>query len=211
MIRERRALSLLSLGASLLWAIPAHAVVPPAVFKDADGNVYVHSGVTAGARVEVSLVGVPLLRRIRAGYCGQITLSPSTSLASLGDSVTINGTSINLTTIATDTTPPKCVGNAFDPATTTAFKESSGKVVIPGYTAGVVYNVRFNDVPSSANTTVNGCNFVTIRNTTARPLPGQIKINGMSYTVSTLTTASPPLCRRDATTGVSTKYIPSSW
>ncbi len=207
----KRSLSLLSLGALALWAIPASAVVPPTVFKDANGNVYVHNGVTASARVEVSLIGVPLTRRIRAGYCGQITLSPSTSVPSLGDSVTINGTTINLTTIATTTTPPSCTGNTFNPPTTTAFKLASGRVVLPGYTAGVAYNVQFNDLPSSANTTVNGCSFATIRNTTARPLPAQISINGMSYTVSSLTTADPPLCRRDAATGISTKYVPSTW
>ena len=179
MIRVRT-LSLLGLGAIALWAIPANAVTPPAVFKDAAGNVYIHTGVTAGSKVEVSLVGV-------------------------------GGTAIDLTTIATIATPPKCTGNAFIPATTTAFKESNGRIVLSGYTAGTVYNVKFNDLPSSANTTVNGCSFAAIRNTKTRSLPSQIKINGTSYTLSSLTVAEPPLCRRDAATGVSTRYTPSSW
>lgn len=223
MIKVRRALSLLSLGALALggglspialWMIPANAVVPPDVFKDAAGNVYVHSGtgITSGARVEVDLVGVPLTRRIRAGYCGQLTLSPSTSVPSLGNSVTINnGTPIDLTAITTTTTPPSCTGNAFTPATTTPFKLANGRIVLPGYIAGTVYNVKFNDLPSSANATVNGCNFATIRHTTARPLPASIKINGTSYTVASLDIADPPLCRRDASTGVSTRYVPATW
>lgn len=212
MRRIRRALSLLSLGVIALSQSPANAAPPPAVFKDSAGNVYIHTGVIAGARVDVDLVGAPLVRRVRAGYCGQLTLSPSTSLPSLGDSVTINnGTAIDLTTIATTTTPPSCTGNAFVPATTTPYKLSTGRVVLTGYTAGAVYNVKFDDLPSSVNATVNGCSFATIRNTTARPLPAAIKINGTDYTVVTLTTAEPPLCRRDASSGVSTKYIPATW
>jgi len=66
-------------------------------------------------------------------------------------------------------------------------------------------------LPSTANTTVNACDFAVIRNTTRRPLPAQIKINGTSYTLSTLTTADPPLCRRDTSTGMSTKYVPDTW
>lgn len=211
MIRVRRALSLLSLGAIALSAIPANAATPGPVFKDAAGNVYVHSGVVSGARVEVDLVGVPLTRRIRAGYCGQITLSPSTSLPSLGNSVTINGTTINLATINTVATAPSCTGNAFNPPTTTPFKLASGRVVLTGYSAGTSYEVKFDDLPASGNATVNGCSFATIRNTTARPLPASIKINGTSYTVASLDIADPPLCRRDALTGVSTKYIPATW
>lgn len=209
----KQALSVLGLSAIALSAVPVSAAPPPAVFKDSAGNVYIHSGtgITSGARVKVDLVGSPLVRKLRAGYCGQITLSPSTSLPSLGDSVTVSGTTINLATISTTTTPPRCTGNAFEPATTTPYKLASGRIVLPGYTAGVSYEVIFDDLPSSANATVNGCSFATIRNTTNRPLPAQIRVNGTSYTLASLTTAEPPLCRRDTSSGVSTKYTPVSW
>jgi len=46
-----------------LWAYSWFAILtnaaPPAVFKDSTGNVYVHTGVTAGSRVNVDLVGAP--------------------------------------------------------------------------------------------------------------------------------------------------------
>lgn len=207
----RKALSLLGLGVIALSAIPANAATPPAVFKDSSGNVYIHSGVTSGSKVEVAFVGTALTRKIRAGYCGQISLTPSTSLPSLGNSVTINGTTINLATISTVATAPSCTGNTFTPATTTPFKLASGRVVLTGYTAGTSYEVKFDDLPAKANVTVNGCSFATIRNTTKRPLPASIKINGTSYTISTLTTADPPLCRKDAASGVATKYVPDTW
>lgn len=207
----RRGVAVLALGAIALYTTPINAAPPPAVFKDALGNVYIHAGVTAGSRVDVDLVGAPLVRRIRAGYCGQISLSPSTSLPTLGNSVTISGTAINLTTITTPAILPRCVGNAFDPPATANFKSTDGRFTLRGYTPGVAYDVIFTDLPSSGNATVNGCSFATIRNTTARPIPAQIKVNGTTQTTASLPVADPPICRRNSATGVSTKYVPASW
>jgi len=72
-----RTLSLISLGAIALRSLPGDADPPPAVFKDSYGNVYVHSGVIAGSRLKVGLIGQPYKRTLRAGRCGQINLSPS--------------------------------------------------------------------------------------------------------------------------------------
>lgn len=207
----RSCVALLGLAAIAFYAAPVDAAPPPAVFKDSTGNVYVHSGVTAGSRIDVDLVGAPLVRKIRAGYCGQITLSPSTSISSLGNSVTISGTAINLTTITTPTVLPRCVGNAFDPPATANFKSTDGRFTLRGYTPGAAYDVTFTDVPSSGNATVNGCSFAIIRNTTARPIPAQIKINGTAQTTASLPVADPPICRRNSATGASTKYVPASW
>lgn len=192
------------------FSLPVDAAPPPAVFKDAAGNVYIHSGVTAGAKVNVALVGAPLTRKIRAGYCGQITLNPSTS-SDLGDSVNVGGTNISLATITTPATLPKCVGNAFEPPATVHFRTSDGRYTLRGFTPGVSYSVQFNDVPASGNAIVNGCGFATIRNTTKRPLPAQIKVNGTAYSVVSLPIADPPICRRNTETGVSTRYVPVSW
>lgn len=214
MILTRRLAALLGSGTLALGGSsfqPSNAAPPPAVFKDSAGNVYVHTGVTTGARVDVDLVGAPLTKKIRAGYCGQITLSPSASIPDLGNSVTISGTNINLTTITATANPPSCTGNTFTPATTTPFKLSNGRVVLPGYTAGTSYDVKLNDLPAKASTTVNACSFATIRNTVAKPLPDQIKINGTAYTVASLPVANPPICQRNSDTGVSTRYVPASW
>lgn len=207
----KRGVAVLGLAAIAITATPINAAPPPAVFKDEAGNVYVHTGVTAGSRVDVDLVGAPLTRKIRAGYCGQITLAPSTSVPDIGDNVTVGGTAINLAALTTPANVPKCVGNAFDPPATAHFKDASGRYVLRGYTAGASYEVKFTEVPASANATVNGCSFATIRNTDKRPLPAQIKVNGTSYTLASLTTANPPICRRNSESGVSTRYVPASW
>lgn len=214
-----RTLSLLSLGAIafggglsvVVTSLPADASPPPAVFKDSYGNIYVHSGVTAGSRLKVQLIGQPYKRMMRAGRCGQITLSPSSTTPSLGNSVTINGKHINLTTIATDSTIPKCTGNAFTPATSSNFKTSKGKITLVGYTAGQSYEIFFNELPNTFNATVNGCAFAKIRPSNTRHLTSQITINGASYNVSDLTIAEPPMCHKDSGTNTSTLYVPSSW
>lgn len=207
----RSCVALLGLAAIAFYAAPVDAAPPPAVFKDSTGNVYIHTGVTAGSRVSVDLVGAPLTRRIRAGYCGQITLSPSVSVPDLGDSVMVGTTTVNLTTITTPATLPRCTGNAFDPPAAGHFKTADGRYTLTGFNAGASYNVKFTDVPASGNATVNGCSFATIRNTTARPVPAQIKINGTAHTVASLPVANPPICRRNSETGVSTRYVPASW
>lgn len=92
-----RGVAVLSVAAIALYAVPVNSAPPPAVFKDSGGNVYVHTGVTAGSRLDVDFVGAPLTRKIRAGYCGQLTLSPSASQPSLGNTVTIGTTNLTLT------------------------------------------------------------------------------------------------------------------
>ena len=205
-----RTLSVISLGA-IVTSLPADADPPPAVFKDSYGNVYVHSGVIAGSRLKVGLIGQPYKRTLRAGRCGQINLSPSATIPSLGNSVTINGKNIDLTKIATTSTKSKCTGNAFTPATSSNFKTSNGKITLIGYIVGQSYNVFFNNLPNTFNATVNGCAFAQIRPSNTRPLTSQLTINGTSYTVSALTTAQPPVCHKNSGTNTSTLYVPSSW
>jgi len=205
----------IALGGALfliaLTNLPANASPPPPVFKDSYGNIYIHSGVTAGSRLKVQLIGQPYKRMMRAGRCGQITLSPSPTISSLGNSVTINGKPINLTTIATSSTTPKCTGNAFTPATSSNFKMPNGKIILVGYSAGQSYDVFFSDLPNTFNTTVNGCAFAKIRPSSTRPLTSQITINGAAYNASDLTIAEPPVCHKNSGSNTSTLYIPSTW
>ncbi len=210
MIRVR-ILTLLSLAPTAVTSLLASATPPPAVFKDNAGNVYIHSGVNAGDRLKVELIGQPFKKMVRAGSCGQITLSPTAAMPSLGKNVTVGGKTIDLTTITSTNTAPKCTNGAFAPATTTNFKTSKGKVELVGYTAGQSYSVLFNDLPNHFNATVNSCAFAAIKSTPNRHLTSLVQINGMTYTISNLPTAEPPVCRKNSGTSTASLYVPSSW
>jgi len=227
MLRVRRALSLKRLGVLAqvvvlsplaITGLPVNAAPPPAVFKDSAGSIYIHSGVNAGDseaqrpkgdRLEVELIGQPFKKKLRAGACGQITFGPSATMPSIGNSVTINGATIDLTNISAASPVPKCTNGTFSPVPTSNFKTSKGKVTLVGYTAGQSYNVLFDDVGNHFNTTVNRCAFAVIKSTANHPLTAQIKINGTAYNVSSLITAEPPICRKKGTTV--SLYTPSSW
>jgi hypothetical protein len=218
MIEVKKALSLLGLGAlalggglsPMVTSLPADATAPPAVFKDSAGNIYIHSGVNPGDRVKVTLVGQPYKKSLKAGSCGQISFGPSTSMPSVGNSVTVNGTTVDLTKIAAANPAPKCANGVYTPATTSNFQTSKGKFELVGYTSGQSYPVLFNDVDNHFNVTVNGCGFAAIKNTSSHPLTtSQLTITGTSYTVSSLTVADPPLCKKSGS-GVA-MYTPASW
>jgi len=137
MTRVNRALSLLGALARVLvlipivsYNLPADADPPPAVFKDSVGNVYVHSGVKAGARLAVEFIGQPFKKRLRAGACGQITFGPSATMTSIGNSITINGATIDLTNISAASPVPKCTNGTFSPTTTSNFETSKGYIPV---------------------------------------------------------------------------------
>lgn len=147
-------------------------------------------------------------KNIRAGACGQISFGPTVAMPSIGNSVIVNGITIDLTTISTVSTP-KCTNGTFSPKINSNFKTAKGKVTLIGYTSGQSYTVFFNNLDNYFNTTVNGCAFAVIKNTVNRPLTNQIKINGTIYNISSLTIAEPPLCRKNGASF--SMYTPSSW
>lgn len=220
MIKVKTVPSLLGLaalvfGSSLfsiaLTSLPGDATPPPAVFKDSAGNIYVHSGVNPNDHLKVGLVGQPYKKSVKAGACGQISIGTSTSMPSVGNTITIDGTTIDLTKIAVASSAPKCTNGAYTPTPTGNFQTAKGKYELVGYTAGQSYSVTFNDVPSHFNATVNSCGFAAIKSTASHPVSttAQITINGTSYTTSSLTVADPPLCRKNGSTV--TMYTPASW
>ena len=194
-----------------LSSLPAQAVTPPSVFKDSLGNVYVISGVNYGDKVKVELAGVPLQKKVRAGACGQISIHTSLSMPSVGTHVTVSGKAIDLTTITASSGTEKCTTTtgAFTPPVTQSYKDTKGKYILVGYTAGTQYDVTYTDVPAYFNVAVNHCAFATVKTTAAHPVSGSIKINGTAYDTSTLTVADPPLCKRQGT-GYE-KLIPATW
>jgi hypothetical protein len=221
----RRAVAFLGLGALALAGcvspialvsfpnLPADAAPPPNVFKDASGNVIVHSGVTPGQKLLVELTGTPYKKNEKVGACGQIVLKTSTSMPTLGNSVTVNGTTIDLTTLPAGTAPKCTNGTWAGTAPTANFKEttSSGaiKVYLVGYTANGSQQVLFPDLPAHFNATVNGCGFANIKSTSAHTIGTSLKIAGTSYDISSLPTADTPLCRKTASG--SQLYTPGSW
>lgn len=207
-------------------ALPALAAPPPDVFKDSRGNVYVHGTLAttlsgqASARIETD---EPLVRRIRAGYCGEVRISTSSSLPSIGDSWTIGGTSrlmSNLPSVTAREMLPRCSGNAFAPALTAAMTSAGGyvdntgtvpKVYLIGFGAGVSQDVGFDDVNASQSARPNQCGYYRVSNTEANPIADVLTINGTDYTVASLTVADPPLCQRGANGTSYVRYNPLSW
>lgn len=187
----------------------AQAAPPPDVFKDSDGNVYIH-GSTATSLGESTRISIdtPLVRKVRAGYCGEIRLSTSSSLPSIGDSWKVNGgTTIARSSLATFSNPdlvPKCSQNSFVPTASGNFIDGD-RVVLTGFTPGMSYDVTFMDVDSFRSVRANECNFFRISNTTKSPVPASFMIGSNSYTTASLTMADPPLCRSNV------RYVPSTW
>lgn len=209
MVRVKRVAAFLSLGVIALTSLPADAAAPPAVFKDSAGTVYVHSGVSAGQKLKVEYIGQAFKKTVKAGACGQITLGTNASMPRLGNSVVVGNMTINLATVVTATTPlPKCTNGTWKTTPSANYKTAT-KVYLVGYTPQQSYVASFPDVDNHFNATVNGCAFATIKSTPSRPMPSAIKIDGTSYTVSSLTTTDPPLCRKTGSTV--TLYTPPSW
>lgn len=213
-----------TLAASALPAIAsmAQAAPPPDVFKDSLGNVYIHGTTASSLGGSASATtSEKLTRRVRAGYCGEIRLATSSTLPNIGNSWTVNSvtrTAASLPSITVREELPRCSGNAFTPALSSAITSAGGyvdnttsvpRIVLTGFTPGISYDVRFNDVSASQNLRPNECGFFRISNTERNPIPAVLTIGGTDYTVANLTTASPPLCRREGSSYV--RYNPANW
>ncbi len=216
MTKARTAVAFFGMGAIALAGIPnlpGSAAAPPAVFKDSAGNVVIHSGVTPGQKLLVKLTGTPYKKNEKVGACGQIILRTSTSMPTLGNSVKVNGTTVNLTTLVAGTAP-KCTNGAWvGTAPTANFKETTSagvtRVYLIGYTAGGSQEVDFPDIPAHFNSTVNGCGFATIKSTSAHTIGTALNIAGTDYTMASLPTADAPACKKNASGPQ--LYTPGSW
>jgi|GEM_PF-1560984 len=216
-------LAMLGAGSSLALALGAAAAPPPDVFRDADGNVYVHGATAAamGDRMEVT-GSDPLVRRIRAGFCNETRLSTSSTRPTLGDTWTFQGQTRTRAALVSITDPdalPECRNANFTPALTPEIIAAGGfvdatvagrdRVTLLGGAAGVSADVTFNDVPSSSNRSANACGFFRISNTPANPVPATLTIAGTEYTVASLTEGVPPLCRRNGNSYE--MFTPEAW
>lgn len=219
----RRAALAIGSTALAVTAFPMAALAaPPDVFKDAQGNVYIHGTTATGLGQQASATtSETLSRRVRAGYCGEVRLAETSTLPNIGDSWTVSGstrTRASLPVITDRAQLPRCSGNAFTPALSGAITTAGGfvdstttspRVFLVGYTPGISYDVAFNDVNASQNLRPNACGFFRIANTDANPVPAELTISSTTYTVSTLQTAAPPLCQRVGNTYI--RYNPTNW
>jgi hypothetical protein len=216
--------ALLGAGSVLFAALaPALAAPPPDVFKDSDGNVYIHGTTAANLGTNATAsTSEDLVRRVQAGYCGEIRISPSSSLPTIGSSWTINGTTRARTSLPSITDPdlvPTCRNAAWSPALPPAITAAGGfvdnsvsgrdRVFVLGFSSGVSQEVTFTDVNASQRLRANACGFVRISNTAANPVPDSLTIGNTIYTPASLTVAAPPLCRREGSSYV--QYTPESW
>lgn len=207
-----------------LFPLPALSAPPPDVFKDSDGNVFIHGSTAAslGSSSRYS-TSASLVRNMRAGYCGEIRLSTSTSLPSIGNTWSVNNDVLrlrsNLVSITTAAALPRCRGNTFTPALSVAITTSGGfidntsstpVVYLVEHDPGVSVPVRFADVNTSVALRPNQCNYFRLNNTTRNPLPASLTIGDEVYTVASLPTAAPLICQRQDN-GSYLRYVPATW
>lgn len=221
---QRSLLALTALAGILAPMIPALAAPPPNVFKDADGNVYIHGTLAAGLSSDATAqTSGSLTRNVRPGYCGEIRLAPSASLPSIGNSWSIGGTTrlrSNLINITSDTALPACRNAAWSTALTAAITAAGGyvdntpggdgRVVLVGFTPGVATAVQYTDVPQSISLRRNQCGFVRISNSASNPAPASLTIGGTTYNTTTATIATAPRCIETGN-GTYETFTPSSW
>lgn len=218
---QRSLLVLLGLAGAASPMIPALAAPPPNVFKDSAGNVYIHGTLAAGLNDNSrATTSTSLVRNVRAGYCGEVRIAPSSALPSIGDLWQVGSVSINrsgLPIITDDAQLPNCRNATWTPTLTAAITTAggfvddtpggNGRVTFLGQTPGVNVAITYNDIGTSINLRRNQCGFVRIN---ANSAPQSFTINGTAYTTAGLTVATAPLCR-ETQDNVYETFSPSSW
>jgi hypothetical protein len=142
-----------------------------------------------------------------ANACGQVKITkPKLGFSNLK----VNGVAIDITTLTTVTSAPKCTAGVLKTPQPTAIQTETGTVVVPGLTANASIPVSY-DTPKVKNLSINSCGFAAIKTSTSSPtLPTTLLIGGTTYTTATLPDSSEPP-RLQRVNGVSTCYTPTGW
>ncbi|MDF5726253.1 MAG: hypothetical protein PUP91_38610 [Rhizonema sp. PD37] len=179
------------------------------VYKATENNVTtVYLDGTAGSRVAVDLGQVSRTISRVAGACGQITISKPKGNNSFTD-LKVDGTAIDYSALPTQTLPA-CKNGTLAEARSANFKTAHGQVVIVGKSPGASVSIT---VPAEAtrNIAINNCGFGVLKASTGSTLPTSFKVNGTSYTLSSVVDAGHgPVCRRGAS-GTYSAYTPTNW
>jgi hypothetical protein len=142
-----------------------------------------------------------------ANACGQVKIAyPKLGLSNLK----VNGVAIDVTTLTTVTSAPKCNAGVLKTPQTTPIQTSAKTVVVPGLTANAAIPVSY-DTPKVKNLSINSCGFAVIKTTTSAPtLPETLIIGGITYTVASLPDSGEPP-RLQKVNGTLTCYTPTGW
>ncbi|MGI0484892.1 hypothetical protein ACN4EK_05600 [Pantanalinema rosaneae CENA516] len=201
------AVALLTIASVLGTTFAAIAAPPPAVYKTTDGEVVMHSGLTANQQVAVEYPNIPAQRSLKADYCGMVTV-PSSDTQPIGSTVTVDSTAITVSSLPVQT-KPRCVNNVLAEARPANFKLSNGSVVVVGKTPGVTYTATFDGSNTVRQVRANSCGFMVVRPNATYPIGTSLNVDGTAYTVSSLVSDAVPLCR--TANGTSVRYNPASW
>lgn len=203
----RRAAALAGVSGVLFSAVAALAAPPPAVYKTSDGQIIMHSGLSASQQVTVEYPNIPAIRKLKADYCGLVTV-PTSATQPIGTTVTVDGSQITVSSLPVQA-KPTCNNNVLSESRPTNFKLSNGSVVVVGKTPGVSYTATFDGSNTKRVVRANACGVLVVRPTDALPIGSSIILNGTTQTVSSLQTDASPVCRTDGSTSI--RYNPSTW
>jgi len=169
------------------------------VYRGTDRGVFVtiFSG-TANSVISVGLKNDRPISRI-VGSCGEIRVSANALGAIPPTSISVNGTSTDISNLATHATPA-CVGGSFADPVPTNFKTPSGGLVLGGRTAGTAVTLLIaRDIPRSV--LINACGFGVLRSA-----PTTFNYNGTSRSYAALPDAGKaPRCINDQA------FVPQEW
>lgn len=200
-----RAGALLGAIAVVLSGATAALAEIPAVFRDAQNNIYV-TGQSPSARVSMIYKGLMKSRDYQANSCGWILLRPSATTP-IPASVTVAGTTVNTSALPTQLMPG-CNNGVAEETRSANFRTNEGVVVVVGRTPGGYVTVQ-TPQDKARTATANACGVARFTNSTTYQHANTTQINLAGApgadTISELTQKDGVLCSRGSL------YVPASW
>lgn len=200
-----RAGALLGAIAVVLTGATAALADIPAVFRDAQNNIYV-TGQSPSARVSMTYKGLMKSRDYQANSCGWILLRSSTTTP-IPASVTVAGTTINTSSLPTQLMP-SCNNGVAEETRTANFKTNEGTVVIVGRAPSSYVTVQ-TPQDKARSATANACGVAKFSNSTTYQHTNMTQIDledaPIANYISDLTQKDGILCSRGSL------YVPASW
>jgi len=159
--------------------------------KDLEGRVFVR-GLTPATPAEFTFLNVNQSRILVSNDCGAVVVRGSTAIP-VANSITVNSTVVNTTTLPLGVLPP-CVGGAFATPVTGNFKTANGQVVVIGNAANSAITVTqlINRVRRG---TANACGISRLASSASFTVAGDFEVAGTSLNYDTIATGLPPICR----------------